>query len=74
MACRGCNPLADEPEEWIPDPTQHKWFRHAITLVTGQIMPSPDGSLKVITFDAFDALCEQMSNYLSPIYSHMFHG
>ncbi len=53
------NPLAYEPEDWIPDPAQREWFRRAMALVEGQIRPSPGGSTKPITFDAFDALCDE---------------
>ena len=59
MVFRGSNPLTDQAEDWIPDPTQCKWFRRAMTLVDGHIRPSPDGSVKAITFDAFDALCDE---------------
>jgi hypothetical protein len=59
MVFRGTNSLADEPEEWIPDPAQRKWFRNAMALVEGQVKPSSDGSIKAITFDAFDALCDE---------------
>ena len=59
MVLRGCNPFHDEPEEWVPDPIQCKWFRRAMTLVDGHTRPSPDGSTKSITFDAFDALCDE---------------
>ena len=31
----------------------------AMTLIDGQVKPDPDGSFKVITFDAFDALCDE---------------
>ena len=59
MVYEGFNSLSDDPEDWIPDPTQCKWFRRAMTLVDGHIRPSPDGSTKAITFDAFDALCDE---------------
>ena len=59
MVFDGFNSIAHEPEDWIPDPTQCKWFRHAMMLVDGHIRPSPDGSIKAITFDAFDALCDE---------------
>jgi hypothetical protein len=59
MMYRGGNPLVDKPEEWIPEPAQRKWFRRAMTLVAGRHMPSFDGSTKAITFDAFDALCDE---------------
>jgi hypothetical protein len=59
MAYDGFNSLVDTPEEWIPEPTQCKWFRRAMTLVAGRLMPSFDGSIKAITFDAFDALCDE---------------
>jgi hypothetical protein len=59
MVIYGINPLVDKPEEWIPEPTQCKWFRRAMRLVAGQILPSLDGSINVITFDAFDALCDE---------------
>jgi len=54
MAYEGFNPLANAPKRWIPDTTQFKWFRRA-----GRLMPSFDGSIKAITFDAFDALCDE---------------
>ena len=59
MVYEGCNSFASRPDEWIPDPTQCKWFRRAMMLVDGHIRPSPDGSIKAITFDAFDALCDE---------------
>ena len=59
MVFHGSNPFADEPEEWIPNATECRWFRRAMTLVEGQIKPSPDGSIKDITFDTFDALCDE---------------
>jgi hypothetical protein len=50
-----------KPEEWIPDPTQYKWFRRAMALVAGQIMwLTPDGSTKPITFGAFDTLATSL--------------
>ena len=52
-------PLSHEPEEWIPDPVPCKWFRKAMALVSGRLMPILHGSLKDITFDAFDALCDE---------------
>ena len=59
LVFNGANPLANQPKVWIPEPTHCKWFRRAMTLVTGQLTPSPDGSVKAITFDAFDALCDE---------------
>jgi len=60
MVFHGSNPFADQPEDWIPDPTQCKWFRRAMALVEGQIKPSPhNGRTKDITFDTFDALCDE---------------
>ena len=59
MAFDGSTCVAYEPEEWIPDMTQCKWFRRAMTLVSGQIGASPQGSVEPITFDAFDALCDE---------------
>ena len=59
MAYEGYNSLAEAPEAWIPDSAQRKWFRRAMTLVAGQLMPSLDGSIKAITFDAFDAFCDE---------------
>jgi hypothetical protein len=59
MAYEGFNPLAKEPQRWIPDASQYKWFKRAMTLVAGHIMPSFDGSIRAITFDAFDALCDE---------------
>jgi hypothetical protein len=61
MVWRGYNLGAYEPEEWIPDPTQCKWFRRAMALVAGQVMLTPGGSTKPITFDAFDALCDEFT-------------
>ena len=51
MIARGTKLRAYGPDEWIPDPAQREWFRHALALVEGQ-------SAKPITFDAFDALCD----------------
>ena len=59
MVYWGSNHRANQPKQWIPDPTQCKWFRRAMTLVDSQVKPSPDDSLKFITFDAFDALCDE---------------
>jgi len=59
MVFRGCNHLAYEPEEWVPDATQCKWFRRAMALVAGQVALSSGGSIKPITFDVFDALCDE---------------
>jgi len=59
MVFHGYNPLSDVPEGWIPDATQREWFRRAMALVAGQILPSPGGGIKAITFDAFDALCDE---------------
>jgi len=59
MAYEGFNPLANAPKRWIPDTTQIKWFSRAMTLVAGRLIPSFDGSIKAITFDAFDALCDE---------------
>jgi hypothetical protein len=55
----GSNAFYDDPETWIPDPTQRKWFRRAMALVAGQLTSAPDGSTTAITFDAFDALCDE---------------
>ena len=52
LMLRGTLPHASEPEHWIPDPIQCKWFRHAMMLVEGQIK-----RIKPITFDTFDELC-----------------
>ena|SRR6266404_6846736 len=51
--------VSDEPEEWIPNPTQCKWFQSAMMLVEGHVRPYSGGSTKAITFDAFDALCDE---------------
>jgi hypothetical protein len=59
LAYDGSNPLRNTPDKWIPDPAQRKWFRKMMTLVDGQLKPSSDGSIKPITFDAFDALCDE---------------
>ena len=54
MVLRGTIPFARDPECWIPDPVQCKWFRHAMALVEGQMR-----SIKPITFDDFDELCDE---------------
>jgi hypothetical protein len=59
MIHHGTNLIADEPEEWIPDVIQCKWFRRAMTLVAGQNMSSSHISIKPIRFDAFDELCDE---------------
>ena len=60
MVFHGSNDLGDDPERWIPDPAERKWFRRAMTLVAGGLMSPVDGSIKkAITFDAFDALCDE---------------
>ena len=59
MVFYGTNRLADEPEKWIPDMTQCKWYRRAMTLVSGQIGATPQSNVEPITFDAFDALCDE---------------
>jgi len=59
MVYDGSNSLANEPEEWIPDPTQRKWFRRAMTLVDGRIRSLPDVSTNNITFNTLDALCDE---------------
>jgi hypothetical protein len=56
MAFDGYTLRAEDPEKWIPDPVQRKWFRGAMTLVASHLI---DGSTKAITFDAFDALCDE---------------
>ena len=61
LAVAGINPRSRGPEAWIPDPVHRKWFRRAMALVASQIMPSPDGSIIPITFDAFDKLCEDFT-------------
>src|SRR5258706_2618637 len=53
------NPLSYGPEDWIPDPAQREWFTRSMALVEGQTRPFPGGSTKPITFDAFDALCDE---------------
>ena len=59
MVFDATNLLAYGPEVWIPDQTQCRWFRLAMTLVEGQTKLSLSGSNKPITFDAFDALCDE---------------
>ncbi len=59
MVLGGIDNLADEPEEWIPDPAQHKWFRRAMALVASQSMSLANLSIEPITFGAFDALCDE---------------
>ena len=61
LAVTGINPHSHGPEAWIPDPVQRKWFRRAMALVAGQNMPTPDGSIIPITFDAFDTLCDDFT-------------
>ena len=48
-----------ELENWFPDPAQREWFKRAMALVAGGIMPSFNGNIVPITFDAFDALCNE---------------
>ncbi len=59
MMARIKNPRFRGLERWIPDPAQRKWFRRAMKLVGGQNMSDPDGSIEPITFDTFDALCDE---------------
>ena len=59
MLYSGTDLLDDDPEEWFPDPAQSKWFRRAMTLVEGQSRPTHHGTIKPITFDSFDALCDE---------------
>ena len=61
LAVAGINPHSRGPEAWIPDPVQRKWFRRAMALVAPQVMPSLDGSITPITFDAFDKLCDDFT-------------
>ena len=61
MVFRGTNRRANQPQEWIPDMTQCKWFRCAMTLVSRQNVASSHGSIEPITFDAFDALCDEFT-------------
>ena len=53
MVLRGTIPFDRDPGCWIPDPVHCKWFRRAMTLVEGQMR-----SIRPITFDAFDELCD----------------
>ena len=55
----GTNLRAHGPDEWIPDPAQRQWFRGAMALVEGQAKLPLGGSTRPITFDAFDALCDE---------------
>ena len=59
MVVDGINPRTKRPDDWIPDPAQCKWFRRAMALLAHHIMPYIDGGIKGITFDAFDALCDE---------------
>ena len=59
LISRGNNLRAFGPSAWIPDPAEREWFRHAMALVRGQNELSLGGSIKPITFDAFDALCDE---------------
>ena len=52
MVLYGAIPLDRDPERWIPDPVERKWFRRAMALAEGQIK-----GIRPITFDMFDALC-----------------
>ena len=61
LMLRGIHPRSRGPEAWFPDSVQCKWFRRAMALIAGQNMPSPDGSITPITFDAFDKLCEDFT-------------
>ena len=53
MMSRGYDPLDDDPEGWIPDQTQCKWFSHAMTIVKRQLVPLPDSDIKHIMYGAF---------------------
>ena len=57
---RAINQRTDELQDCIPDPVQRKWVRGAMTLVAGQNFLYPGGSMKSITFDAFDKLCDDI--------------
>jgi hypothetical protein len=59
MVIYGISSLGEKPEGWFPEPAQSKWFRKAMTLVDGRLRPSSDGTIKPLTFDAFDALCDE---------------
>ena len=59
LVSRGTNLRAYGPDRWIPDPAQREWFRRAMALVEGQTKLPFGGSTKPITFDAFDALCDE---------------
>jgi len=59
MLYSGSNPVFNEPEKWIADPVQRTWFRRAMTLVADRLLPSTDDKFKAITFDSFDALCDE---------------
>ena len=59
LMSRGTNLRAYGPEDWIPDPARRQWFRRAMALVEGQTKLSLGGSTRPITFDAFDALCDE---------------
>ena len=59
LMSRGNNLRACEPEEWIPNRAQCEWFRLAMELVEDQTKLSRRSGTKPITFDAFDALCDE---------------
>jgi len=59
MLFSGTNLHDDKLEEWFPDPAQSKWFRQAMTLVAGQSRATHHATIKPITFDSFDALCDE---------------
>ena len=60
MMVDGANPRARGPAIWFPDPAQLEWFRRAMVLVASQTGLLAGGSTKTITFDAFDALCDEL--------------
>ena len=55
----GTNDLAEERDDWFPDVVQRQWFRRAMALVAGQTMSFFNSSINPITFDGFDALCDE---------------
>jgi len=59
MMLRGTKLRSYGPEEWIPDSAQREWFRRAMALVATQNMSLSNSSIEPITFDAFDALCDE---------------
>ena len=57
MMFDGINPRSRGLDKWIPDPAQRNWFKRAMTLGAGHTMSAL--SNQSVSFDAFDALCDE---------------